>query len=576
MAWAWGLLSPQMVQHLMSLFRQDLQAHKEGKLDLDMPEELASLGCDGRFPNNCARDLESKLPRTKMPKPFAFKCPLKHTVLGFMHFDLHMILPHELFSAIYHCYPKAWNNFIYPGAETCKKFWRQVQGGMHFLSHPVKDRLNFRTMCIPISIHGDGTPCMGIGKSWGKQMDIWSWTSMLCTGPTILRNFLIFCVHQCLECSRAGHRTLDEAFAVMAWSFEALYNGEWPRFHWKTGEVLTYALAGKPLAGGYFATVWALVNDLDHNRAAMDLQNASSSNCCTLCPANITDKPWWDFGARAKWRAFCYTPASWAAAGWNKCKLFDIPGVSVLSLYPDWMHTKHLGCDKVMLGSVLWLLVKWLIPGSCDEERLNILWNLVLRIYQVRNTENRFGTLRLSMFTSGKAGPKLKGKAAEIKDFVPVLHIVWQQYSDCNLDLHKKIELLLRMSYHMDDIVDAHSADFALPEDQSEDLATAARVHFTTFNSLKKHFEEEDYPIFQLTSKAHYVFHCCLLAHCLNPRMCWCYTGEDFMGKMRALATSCAKGALPWKVPLKMILKYLVALDLTLTDPEQWFKRRRV
>ena len=37
-------------------------------------------------------------------------------------------------------------------------------------------------------------------------------------------------------------------------------------------------------------------------------------------------------------------------SGLNRCLLFGIIGVTVLSLYPDWMHAKSLGIDKPLLG----------------------------------------------------------------------------------------------------------------------------------------------------------------------------------------------------------------------------------
>jgi len=36
-------------------------------------------------------------------------------------------------------------------------------------------------------MHGDGTPVTGLGKSWGKLVDVFSVGSILVTGPTILR-----------------------------------------------------------------------------------------------------------------------------------------------------------------------------------------------------------------------------------------------------------------------------------------------------------------------------------------------------------------------------------------------------
>lgn len=96
--------------------------------------------------------------------------------------------------------------------------------------------------CFPIAIHGDGFPCMGIGKSWGKVMDSWQWSSLLSTANSKSCVWLIWCVHAVLRSSKNGFRTLDEAYRAMAWSFNAIYNGRWPTENWLL-QKLTYPKA---------------------------------------------------------------------------------------------------------------------------------------------------------------------------------------------------------------------------------------------------------------------------------------------------------------------------------------------
>ena len=70
----------------------------------------------------------------------------------------------------------------------------------------------------------------------------------------------------------------------------------------------------------------------------------------------------------------CYTVQSWIASGLKRSVLFDIVGVTILSFYPDWMHCKALGIDKVLCGSVLWMLAHHLMPLDSPEDNLNLLW----------------------------------------------------------------------------------------------------------------------------------------------------------------------------------------------------------
>ncbi|HIF94878.1 MAG TPA: hypothetical protein EYQ60_17410 [Myxococcales bacterium] len=351
MMWAWGVISPQILQHIMFLFIADIACAEQNRLNKKTVRRLAALGTEGRHGNNIHHELLNMMPETKMPKPHSFLTPLRHNVLGFINRGVDMILPHELFAALYHYYPQAWLDRICPSAETCRRFWGAVRGSVQFMTHPVRHRPNFMTRCIPLTLHGDGTPVVGIGKAWGRLMDIWSWTSILATGPTILRAFMVFCLHTAIQCVRAGHNTLDVVFKKMAWSFTAMWVGKWPTHDWNGGPMHYPARGpsgGDDLAGGFFCAIWALIGDLDYWRAYLRLPNSTSNTPCAICPCNVSDCPWYDFRTHAVWLGRIYDTAAWTAAGMGMCVLFTIPGVTNHSLHPDWMHAKHLGTDKVL------------------------------------------------------------------------------------------------------------------------------------------------------------------------------------------------------------------------------------
>ena len=106
--------------------------------------------------------------------------------------------------------------------------------------------------------------------------------------------------------------------------------------------------AGEFLADGFGAVVWGLFGDQDYKRDCLRLPNVNSNTPCDHCPANVSDVPWFDFRDGAAWVSRIYTQLQWKAAGLDKkCFLFGIVGVTNLSIYPDWMHDKNLGSDKV-------------------------------------------------------------------------------------------------------------------------------------------------------------------------------------------------------------------------------------
>ena len=122
--------------------------------------------------------------------------------------------------------------------------------------------------------------------------------------------------------------------------------------------------------------------------------------------------------------------------------MLQIEGVTILSFYPDWMHCKSLGIDKPLMGSTLYCLVHYILPGSV-EENLAVVWRDIELFYDELSSENRYGHMRQTMFTT-KSQPKLQGKAGEIKDLGPVMVKVWEKHMNPNLLIHQKILVVLK------------------------------------------------------------------------------------------------------------------------------------
>jgi hypothetical protein len=300
MKWSWGDLPPQELQHMASLLVQDLRNLEAGTLDMTMITMLAGLGGSGTSPQHCHQNLINQLPKPRLPSMKLLTIFLEHSVFGVTSAISGIIWPHEFFANLYHCHRDAFFKYMVPSKEILHKFWRSVQGGRalhlrvnrhvtyvllgvrcgdfsnhvlrmcclknplmsyswsglnvllpctpaqsggaHFLSHPVRLIEGFADMFIPIAIHGDGFPCMGVGKSWGKVMDAWQWSSILCSAKSKQCVWLIFLVHQVLRSCVNGSMTLEDVFRAMAWSFNAIYEGEWPKENWN-GDTLVYPKA---------------------------------------------------------------------------------------------------------------------------------------------------------------------------------------------------------------------------------------------------------------------------------------------------------------------------------------------
>ncbi len=81
---------------------------------------------------------------------------------------------------------------------------------------------------------------------------------------------------------------------------------------------------------------------------------------------------------------------------------------------------------------------------------------------------------------------------------------------------------------------------FALPEPASAKLATMAREYNTLTVALQSHFRGKGLCLFQTgTYKSHWLYHSFLESNSISPRQVWCYSGEDFMSKMKVLMHHC-------------------------------------
>ena len=69
------------------------------------------------------------------------------------------------------------------------------------------------------------------------------------------------------------------------------------------------------------------------------------------------------------------------------------------------------------------------------EENLKTVWLGIAYWYKELGVDNKFAQLKPTMFST-KSSPKLKGKAGEVKDLVPVLHKVLLSHHNPGLENH--------------------------------------------------------------------------------------------------------------------------------------------
>ena len=189
------------VQTIAALLNRDLEfaivkTIEGNSVKLTHVSNIAEIGTSGAHPQNCHRNLMINLKQIGIAAMNLVEVPLTQIPSNLVRMGHQcMIYPHELFSSLYTHYRGAFLDRLFVSAERMRNFWTSIAHTQQFLEHPVRSIDNFQRRCIPLILHSDGVPCMGIGKSWSKVFDIYSWGSMLPTSGDTSRSLFWHLAH---------------------------------------------------------------------------------------------------------------------------------------------------------------------------------------------------------------------------------------------------------------------------------------------------------------------------------------------------------------------------------------------
>ena len=515
----WGIFSPQVAQRIANLAIKDLDASAAsggGKLkDL---QAMAKLGNYGKLPNNVHRDFMNTMSKdSSIDQPFRTKMPFD---LGLGEVDQDIILPHALFASIYANYKESWTQVVAGTDEdsTLEKFWDAQENHPNLQDHPLNTREDYKSKCVPIGFHGDEVPLTGKGKVWCKKMLTFEWCSLVGKGATTEAVFWVWGVFEKAMVAGVGG-TLENFMEILKWSFYWLWQGKWPTHDHKGKKYSASSEEGKKantwLAGGFYAVVWAIMGDLDYYAATLKLPHYGAKSPCALCRCTIHgENTWKNNQSNAPWLQTIWKPLEWLAwDGRTKCKLFTLPGVTATTVALDYMHCKYLGCDQYIFGSVMYLLC-FVIVSSTPKDNLNVCWTFIKNYWKDHKVVRRLKYLnKLTMFVRKTDFPKLRGKAAEIKGFGPVVLALFSKFMNPNLEIHKAIRAMLKLNVQMESILDQYKHHIALPSRPATQFKNCATGMAQMQLKCCQHFlGEPDIKAFNITSKTHMVVHSALLA----------------------------------------------------------------
>jgi hypothetical protein len=175
--------------------------------------------------------------------------------------------------------------------------------------------------------------------------------------------------------------------------------------------------------------------------------------------------------------------------------------------------------------------------------------------------------MTISMFNSDSTSfPYLKGKAAELRHFGPALLYAVCHFMAPGNKQHQEVKLMLEMLNKMESILDNNADAYRLPTVDAADFEKCCWSVMQLNTALANHYHPQEILLFNHTVKFHYILHIGMIARYINPRIGWCYTGEDFMQKIKQVVQSCHAGAGPHLVVSKVVYKYAHGMSLDLTS----------
>lgn len=311
-----------------------------------------------------------------------------------------------------------------------------------------------------------------------------------------------------------------------------------------------------------------MVGDLDYFATVLDVARSTSATApCFRCRATkYGDMSWQDFRPTANWMSSLYSPATWKAlpaAEKSTCPLLHMPWTSVCNLEYDYMHCKYLGLDRILYSSILYLLIFHVLTGSPDAN-MSWLWAEIQRLYKQFDSHGHFQYLnRISMFWRPKTKSlSLRGKAAELRSLARPLLEVWAARMTPGIALHRKLHLLLKLNWKLEELLELNKFEVALGQADANAFRDAMTGFLLIQQELGQHFSEHQPKLFSYTEKSHYLQHLALQSRYINPRLVWCFSGEDMQRRVQRLTASCARGQRPGQAEVKMCHRYRIALHL--------------
>jgi len=339
------------------------------------------------------------------------------------------------------------------------------------------------------------------------------------------------------------HETFNAILKILAWSLMHLAFGTFPsRRHDETefgpGESHRLKLMTQ------YEPVKALLVEIRADWMALKQvfqfpQQNENAGICWMCYATPRDVR--DCRKSAEWRRRRRSTVSFhlelTRVG-KSCPLWSMPGVSSEIVIVDWLRCADLGAAADVMGNVMLEVVDTSATAGDRNVRMKALWSMIQSEYnsQAVPKGNRFPVLRMKHFLTSKKSPKLKGKAAHIRYFVPVLNSIVQKTLQSQ-DHHTKT---VRACMEYLAVCYTCIAPDAFDAAQLENAATKTGILHCALEAeqLKAGIQKRWNVKPKLNLFMELCNHLCLQRQRGNPRGFWTYADETHGGQVRATEMS--------------------------------------
>ena len=153
----------------------------------------------------------------------------------------------------------------------------------------------------------------------------------------------------------------------------------------------------------------------------------------------------------------------------------------------------------------------------------------------------------------------MKGKAHAIKHLGFILRDLFWDWHDPTDIFHKAILNAFNSSCRLEEILTLYKSDFRFPPEVAEEFRNECWAHVRQVKELMNY---KGVKIFNLTFKHHWLLHAGHRAMYQNPRMGWCFQGEDLMLKVRTMTHPCTFGTKGEKVHKKLLSRMIRSLEM--------------